>query len=111
MLLIRLWGLQMPLRNGFGAYFWCSLFDVDVFTAMLLYFYRFLTSLGSIFGGLGPPESFIFIERVVILEVFVFLLLILFFCPFGQFWVVFWMLLGSLGVLGAASTPLGEGAG
>ena len=70
MSIIRLWGLQMPLRNGLGAYFWCSLFDVDVFTTILFGFYRFLTSFGSIFGGLGPPESFIFVERVVIFKVF-----------------------------------------
>ena len=59
----------------------------------------FLTPLGSIFEGLGPSKSLIFIEKVVIFEVFQLFI-------FNVFWVLFWEPLGpswgSLGTLLAA---------
>ena len=63
---MRLLGLKMGLRDGFGAYFWSSKFDLDFFTAILLHLVGFYDSFGLDFGGVRPRKSLIFIEKVVI---------------------------------------------
>ena len=103
----------MRLRDRLGAYFGWSL-SVVVFIANLSHFVAFCASLGLIWGGLRPPKSLIFIERVVIFEVFrIFDLDVvwgLFRWPLGPSWgspgtllAAFWGLLGPLGaVLGSS---------
>ena len=59
---MRLLGLQVPFRNGLGEYFWSSLFDVDVLTAILIIFFNVFTSFNSILEGLRPRKSLIFME-------------------------------------------------
>ena len=70
MSLVRLLGPQVAFRDGLGAYFWSSKFDLDFFTAILLYFLGFHDCFGLDFGGGRPKKSLIFIVRVVIFEVF-----------------------------------------
>ena len=69
MWIIRLLGLKMGLRDGLGAYFWSSKFDLDFFNAILLYFVV-CDCFGLDFGGGRHQKSLIFIKKVVIFEAF-----------------------------------------
>ena len=60
----------MAFQDRLGAYFWSSKFDLDFFANILLHFACFCDCFGLDFGGVRPPKSLIFIERVVIFEVF-----------------------------------------
>ena len=75
---------------------------VSLLTAILPSFFNFLTGLPSILEGLGPQKTLIFIERVIIFEVFrIFHLNViwgLFGWPLGPSW-------GLLGLLAAIWGP------
>ena len=54
MLIMGLLGPQVVFQDRLGAYFWSSKFDLDFFTAILLYLVGFYDCFGLDFGGCDP---------------------------------------------------------
>ena len=117
MSLMRLLGPQVAFQDRLGAYFWSSKFDLDFFTAILLHLVGFYDCFGLDFGGVRPRKSLIFIERVVIFEVFLnsYLAMVwgLLRWPLGPFggslgtlFGPFWRVLGPLGAILGSSWGL-----
>ena len=100
MIPVAFFSLKLALQDRFGAYFWSSQFDLDFFTNILLHFVGFCDCFGLDFGGVRPPKSLIFIEKVVIFEVFEVLrsnaLFVAFWKPLGLNFGAFPSLLGRL---------------
>ena len=67
---MRLLGPQVAFLDRLGAYFWSLKFDLDFFTCILLYLVGFCDGFVLDFDEVRPLKSLIFIEKVVIFEVF-----------------------------------------
>ena len=69
MWIMSLLGAQVPLQDGFGAYFWWSLSVVDAFVAILSRFSARFTYF-CFFLRFSFQKSLVLIENVVIFESF-----------------------------------------